>query len=554
MTTEISAPKSKKPSINPFLRALLGLLMLLPACALCSTNLLGLTIGTFTSSQQSRPFSNDSEFVGPENFERLFDTRIFTSAVEFTSQLVLVRTLVAAIFPILLSIGVYQLGKRSRRGVRLLFTLPMAFFAPVLMAYFSQRMDWMWDRESTKTTVLLIEAMTMLIVSCAAGLLAYSAILRRYEAHEKGWRAALPSLIAVWLIGQFAVTAYALQAFVLLGFISKSGAFTFSQFVFETTRIFNLHVGFAASALVFLPVAMSGMLATLILVLFRLQLEHDPKSEDIERPGNRLFGILGWVVTAIGAFGVIFILFAPYLVSLLDVLLGKGESYVTPASVSFVKIWLNSILPPLLIVFFVQLPVAYLGALAIGAVRPFGRWSEWLLLLFSPWLFVTSMPFILQRMLDLENVDALDTFSALLPPLLISVPMLVVLTIFFKGHESKWRQARAEGMPAMRAFFTKLFIPSLPLAGFMAALSFLAASQDLIHSLPVVWDLEQFNATSAIFRFFTFDLLESEKAILIFGFPIFLIFSVIFLALRMFYLDKLSLGREPTVAKQETPG
>src|SRR5690606_37569446 len=138
-----------------------------------------------------------------------------------------------------------------------------------------------------------------------------------------------------------------------------------------------------------------------------------------------------------------------------------------------------------------------------------------------PWLFVTSMPFILQRMLDLENVDALDTFSALLPPLLISVPMLVVLTVFFKGHEPKWRQARAEGMPAVRAFFTKLFIPSLPLAGFMAALSFLAASQDLIHSLPMVRDREQFNATSAIFRLFIFGLLESEKVIVIFGFPIF---------------------------------
>ncbi|MBV6450611.1 MAG: hypothetical protein MHPDNHAH_01337 [Anaerolineales bacterium] len=552
MTTEISAPESKKPSINPFLRALLGLLMLLPACALCSTNLLGLTIGTFTSSQQSRPFSNDSEFVGPENFERLFDTRIFTSAVEFTSQLVLVRTLVAAIFPILLSIGVYQLGKRSRRGVRLLFTLPMAFFAPVLVAYFSQRMDWMWDRESTKTTVLLIEALTMLIVSCAAGLLAYSAILRRYEADEKGWRAALPSLIAIWLIGQFAVTAYALQAAPPLGFLFRSDAITFSQFVFETSRLFNVHVGFAASVLVFLPVAMLGMLAMLILVLFRLQLEHDPKSEDIARPGNRLFGILGWVVTAIGAFGVIFILFAPYLVSLLDVLLGKGESYAR--SDTFVSMWLNSILPPLLVILFVQLPVAYLGALAIGAVRPFGRWSEWLLLLFSPWLFVTSMPFALQRMLDLGDADALGTFSALLPSLLISVPMLVVLTIFFKGHEPKWRQARAEGTSVIRAFFTKLFLPSLPLAGFLAALAILVATQDLIHSLTVARDPEQFNAASAIFQFLAIGPLDSEKIIVIFGLPVFLIFSVIFLALRMFYLDKLSLGREPTVAKQETPG
>lgn len=540
MSTEISTSETKKPSINPFLRALFGLLMLLPACGLCSMNVLGLTVGTLTNSLQSNPArGDDSEFVGAENFERLAEIRIFTSAVEFTSQLLFVRVLVAAVFPILLSIGVYQLGKRSRRAVQLLFTLPMAFFAPALLAFWSRRMDWMWDGESTETTILLIEALIMLIVSCAAGLLVYSAILRRYEADEKGWRAALPSLIAIWLISQFAVAAYALQAAPPLGFLFRSGAITFSQFVIETTRIFNLDVGFAASAFILFPVAVLGVLATLIVVLFRLQLEHASTAENNERPGNRLFGILGWVVTALGAFSVIFILFAPYLLSLLDILSGAGESYAR--SVTFGTIWLNSILPPLLVVFFVQLPVAYVGALAIGAVRPFGRWSEWLLLLFSPWLFATSMPFILQRMLDLGDADARDIFSALIPPLLISVPMLVVLTMFFKGHEPKWRQARAEGMPAMRAFFKTLFLPSLPLAGF------LAATQDLVHSLTVVFSPEQYNAASAIIYFIrTLGPLDSEKVIAFVGLPLFLIFSVIFLALRILYLDKLTLGREPS--------
>jgi hypothetical protein len=545
MTTEISTPETKKPSINPFLRALLGLLLLLPACGLCSMNMLGLTVGTLTNSMQSNPArGDDSEFVGAENFERLADSSFFTEAVEFTGQLLFVRLLVAAVLPILLSIGVYQLGKRARLGIRLLFTLPMAFFAPAILAFWSRRMDWMWDRESNEATVLLIEAMIMLIVSCAAGLLVYSAILRRYETDEKGLRASLPSLIAIWLIGQFAVTAYALQAALPFGFFFRSDAFTFSQLVIETTRIFNLDDGFATSAFILFPVAVLGVLATLIVVLFRLQLEHASTAENNERPGNRLFGILGWVVTALGAFSVVFILFAPYLVSLLDILSGAGESYAR--SVTFGTIWLNSILPPLLVVFFVQLPVAYVGALAIGAVRPFGRWSEWLLLLFSPWLFVTSAPFALQRMLDLSEADALDSFSALFPPLLISVPMLVILTMFFKGQAPKWQQARTEGLPAMRAFFTTLFLPSLPLAGFLAALSFLAATQDLIHLLTVGIGRDQFTAASAILIFVRQSVFDSEKIIVMFGLPVFLIFSVIFLALRILYLDKLTLGREPS--------
>ena len=40
----------------------------------------------------------------------------------------------------------------------------------------------------------------------------------------------------------------------------------------------------------------------------------------------------------------------------------------------------------------IQLPIAYLGALGIGALRPLGRYSEWLLLPFSPWLFITALP------------------------------------------------------------------------------------------------------------------------------------------------------------------
>lgn len=553
MAAEISAPVPPKPSMNPLLRALVGLLLLLPACGVCAVNLVGPTVDTIRASLHSNPLADDTpEFVGMENFDRLFDNRNFGAAVEFTGKLILVSLLVVAVIPLLLSIGVYQLGKRSRLAIRLLFTLPMAFFAPALVAFASRRMLWMWDRDSTETTVLLIEALTMLIVSCAAGLLVYSAVLRRRADDGKGWISTLPAFIAVWLIGQFAVLAYALQTFSPLGFFFRSGSITFSQFAFETTRVLNLHLGLAASVIVFLPVAVLGVLATLTLTLFRLQLEYVPTVRDSDRPGNKVLGILGWILTLPGAISMIFILFVPYLVSLLGAASWAGEG--STRSVSMIQIWLNTALPPLLVILFIQLPFAYLGALGIGVVRPFGRWSDALLLLFAPWLFATSMPFALQRMIALGNADALDSFFALVPPLLISVPMLVILTLFFKGHAPAWRQARAEGTPAVRAFFTKLFIPSLPLAGFLAALSFMAAAQDSIYSLVVAIRPEQFTAAGAILRFAGTNLLGSEKIIPVVGLPLFLVFSAIFIALRIRYLDRLTLGRETSPTEQAKPG
>jgi ABC-type sugar transport system permease subunit len=553
MNAEAAPVETRTASTNPILRGLLGLLLLLPACALCSANLLGPTIATFLASMNSFTLSGIGEFVGMDNFERLLEHQGFAYSLGFTMQLVPVRVLTAAVFPLLLTAGVYQFGKKLRLGVRLLFTLPMALFAPALIALASSRMSWMWNRESPESTVLLTEAVATMIVTCAAGLLVYSAILRRHADAEIGWKPAIPALIAAWLIGQFAVTAYALQSFPPLAQVAGAGNSSLAQFIYRGVLLFfDFGLGLAVSAIVFIVVAGFGVVATLTAILFRLQLEYDSTVENTDRPGNRALGILGWVVILLGAVGVILTLFVPYLISLLGATSWVGEG--STRSLSLVQIWLNSTLPPLLVVLFIQLPVAYLGALGIGAVRPLGRRSEWLLLLFAPWLFATSMPLISQRLIALSETDALDSFLALVPTLLISVPMLMVLTLFFKGMEPRVRQARAEGMPTMRAVFTRLIVPSLPLAGFLAALSFLAATQDFLTSLMVAAQPEQFTAAGTILRFADGpNALGAQTIVAIYGLPIFLIFSVIFIALRILYLDKLLLGREPTVAKQETP-
>ncbi|MEV0388314.1 hypothetical protein, partial [Nonomuraea sp. NPDC050643] len=118
----------------------------------------------------------------------------------------------------------------------------------------------------------------------------------------------------------------------------------------------------------------------------------------------------------------------------------------------------------------VSVGVAYLAALGIGGLRPLGRGSEWLLLAFAPWLFVGPGPLGSANWQNIRNLGLIDTFAALFPPLLVSVPALLVLTLLCKGLAE-----RAGG-----DFFGGVFLPSLPMAGILAGGVALVNAHDLL--------------------------------------------------------------------------
>ncbi|MEV0588973.1 hypothetical protein [Nonomuraea sp. NPDC050310] len=89
--------------------------------------------------------------------------------------------------------------------------------------------------------------------------------------------------------------------------------------------------------------------------------------------------------------------------------------------------------------------VAYVGALGVGGLRPLGRHSQWLLLPFAPWLFTGTAPTVLASWLNVRSLDLLDTFVALVPPVAVSVPALVILTVLCRGL------ARREGPSCPRS-------------------------------------------------------------------------------------------------------
>src|SRR5690606_30246461 len=119
--------------------------------------------------------------------------------------------------------------------------------------------------------------------------------------------------------------------------------------------------------------------------------------------------------------------------------------------------------------------VAYLAALGIGALRPLGRRSEWLLLPFAPWLFAGTGPLSIANWNTMRGLGLVDTFAALVPPLLVSVPALVVLTLLCKGLAE-----RNTG-----DLLTGVVRPSLPMAGILVVAVTLVNAQDLLWPLLV---------------------------------------------------------------------
>ncbi|HUR05875.1 MAG TPA: hypothetical protein VM347_25240, partial [Nonomuraea sp.] len=130
---------------------------------------------------------------------------------------------------------------------------------------------------------------------------------------------------------------------------------------------------------------------------------------------------------------------------------------------------------PALISALVSVGVAYLAALGIGGLRPLGRRSEWLLLAFAPWLFVGIGPLSVADWRTIRSMGLIDSFVALIQPILVSVPALLILTLLCKGLA-----ARTD-----KDFLSGVVLPSLPMAGILALAVTLVNGQDLTWPLLV---------------------------------------------------------------------
>jgi hypothetical protein len=211
-----------------------------------------------------------------------------------------------------------------------------------------------------------------------------------------------------------------------------------------------------------------------------------------------------------------------------------------PRSV-FLVTWLFPLVTAL-----VQVVTAALAAFGIAVVRPLGRHSEWLLLLWAPWLLVGNGLLVLPR-LDPET-EGLQPLIAYAPPSWVSLPALVVFTLLFRGQGAQWRRARLAGQPHS---FVRTMWPVLPMAVLATGIVWLLQAQDLL--VPRMMDGGQGvvpNAQLILIRPSP-GLAEPEAGI---GYPlwILLMLTLGLLVMQLGYLDRVAVrtGRteEPPAA------
>ncbi len=412
MSTDVSAP-SAPAAISPIWRVI-GALLVLPALILWIVQLVVPTGRTMMMSlQKSSPIYADSaEFVGVKNYARIFGDVLPT----------LPRTLVFAgpliLISILLGLLIGSLAARGTRPVRMItrgiLGIGLVLYAPVGIALTFDTLPFT-DPDTVGLALTWIITVTLLALTGSAAALVSLAAWRSPTGLTT-WFAAAGLMLCVGL-------GLVVQLFTLPFVLTRGGPADTTA----TPQVLAVNLGFAnmlfgpsaaIGVLVGIIAAGFGILAVLVILISRLRIEIDAPTRPDSGAG------LGWIGLGVAAlFLVIMIVaLAPWLAGSAQ---PSSEDY---SAMILVNTWLPSLIGTV-----IQIVVALAAGFGLGALRPLGRFSEWALLIFAPWLLIGAGPTILQHFDFLRQLDLLGTFAGLLPSSVISVPALVGFTLLFAG-------------------------------------------------------------------------------------------------------------------------
>lgn len=562
-------------SNNRVLRTLLGLGLMLPAIVCWISGMVLPTISTvILSLQNKRPIGDSVEFIGFENYQRLLSDARFGQAANFTLTMIGVRLLIVAILPLLLALGANAFGRAVRIPVRLALTIPLALYTPIALA-----LSWglalrpsagivqaplLGRPETARAALLLIDGLFILGLASGLGLIFYLAALRGPGEENPTFRQVRKPLLASWAIGILATIALTLQAFDLSSVLTKGGpansTTTVALYQVEA-GLQRLQFGFGAAAAVpfLLIVMISGLIAGLIVVLANLRLELVSHARPSPGGSKAVFGLILalTLLCAVVACGLSAGAIPAGLASGSGTL-GEGPDLAEGLPIARILL-INTIVLPALFVFLFQVPLTYLAALGIGGLRPLGKRSEWLLMLFSPWLFVTAGPLLLALYEQLRSSGQVNTSLAVTGPFWVSVPILFVLALFFKSREKPYQEAVTAGQSSSGAFFSKVILPSLPLTLLLALAALLIRMQRFQWPLLAVNDLDLYPmpvALAMVAGQYGVTPSALSSLIVIFVIPIFLFFLTAFGIFQTVYMDRLALCSPAgsTIPQKPEPG
>jgi len=477
----------------------LGILLMIPAVLACLASWALPSISTVFNSFRDANLlgTGGAEFIGMENYARLFSQEPFGASVGFTFTIIVLRLLMVAILPLLLAFAVYNLPKVGRVILGIVFSVPVVLALPVLVTGGWIRMisrdgplgevGLLRPGGAEPLIVLIPDAALTLLLACGLGLV-FLVPAMRGQSDEK---VNVSALILTWIVGLVATAALSIQSFSMAYLVGAFRANTLGVSVYSI-GFRNLELGIASAVvtIVLFWVAILGLLAWALVTFGDLSiLNTEPSTGESSRVGM-----------GIGLLAVSVLLLLPVVLLLF---VGWVQLLTTPGSRSqqlpILGLIARTYLLPLPVVLIFQAFVSYLAALGIGAMRPLGRRSEILLLPFGLWLFATPLVSSLGLFLRLRNFGLLNSPIASLPPAWVSIPILFILTLYFRGRY----YSTSPGEP----FFKRFVVPSLPLTVLLAAAALWYQVQ------AIYWPL----LTSTRFESYTFALAIQQTLLSLVG-------------------------------------
>lgn len=496
-------------------RFVVGSLLLLPAVAAYGFACWYPALRTLGLSFQAAFLGRPGHFTGLANYAGLGRDPLLAPALAHSALVALARLLAILTLPALVG----WLWRAQGAGVRLLgrlvLSLGLALSAPAALALLWRlaaghapglhglALD---DEPRALLSYLLLEflaflgpggaltAIALLLAGSHPGPAGHTGAQGELRHAPLGPGGGRPARTAphVLLLAAIAAVASGLDAF-SLPFVATGGGpggqtLTLTLHLFRTA-FQGLRVGQAAAAASPLLILSLGLGLAFGLFAQRIELRPAPARGrgEARRPVRGLLGGAALVLCS-GPLLALYLWGAGKALLFQGGALARATSALEPALAL-----LNGALVPGIAIALLQLPAAYLGALALTLIRPFGKGG-------SRWVFaaLVASGFVPSVVVGIGLFDALrqgglyDTPPAAGLPLAAGVASLVIFRAYFAGQAPLLEGARNAGLQPVAAFFRFSFRPSLGIAALAGAVALLVAGQSLLWPLLVLASSEYY--------------------------------------------------------------
>ena len=363
------------------------------------------------------------------------------------------------------------------RIVFLFFALllgPLSYAFSCLVSLYQTRSDLLSKPFAAQVTFLCADALLTSTVVTGIALWLFPGIRAHAESEKQGSNHARLILGVVLLLG---VVASGFQAFTLSLTIfggPSSGTITLAFLSYQDMmRELPVYAGLGFQLGI---VGLLGLVSGIMLLMFNFRFELSRISTKPEPVGCVIGAVSGAFLFLIS---LVALVPAPAcILGLVGSSAGSGASGITPSLIKVVTPGIEHQLLMLLGWFVIVMPATYLAAFGIGGLRPLGRHSEWLLLPFFPFFFISIVTLWPAFFHAISSAHLFGSPLVVLYPLLVNVPFLIFLTFFFKGQREHWLK-----LVPRRSFFRGVILPSLPITATFAIATSVFVIRDLLWQL-----------------------------------------------------------------------